>query len=121
MPYSDGTKPFVRQWFAGSEGAEVNAYNDMLREENQDRLEAEGGACIMYTHFGSGFVAGGELNARFDQLMTRMSRKNGWFVPVSTLLDFLVTHGRGQPIRPEARTRLEWSWLLTKIRHGGSS
>ena len=28
----------------------------MLTEAAQDRLEAEGGACIMYTHFGHGFV-----------------------------------------------------------------
>jgi len=41
----------------------------------------------MYTHFGHGFVEDQRLNSRFADLMTRLSKRNGWFVPVSTLLD----------------------------------
>ena len=31
----------------------------------------------------------GQLNLKFKRLMQRLSRKNGWFVPVSTLLDYI--------------------------------
>ena len=57
MPYHDPDRPYVNAWFAASEGADVTAFNRCLSEEHQDRLEAEGGACIMYTHFASGFCA----------------------------------------------------------------
>ena len=33
----------------------VNIFNKCLSNKNQDRLENEGGACIMYTHFADGF------------------------------------------------------------------
>ena len=45
-------------------------------------MEAEGGACIMYTHFASGFVHDGGLDPRFTELVTRLAGKNGSFVPV---------------------------------------
>jgi hypothetical protein len=90
MPYHDPTRPFVNYWFASTEGAGVQSLNEMLSEQNQDRLEQEGGACIIYTHLACGFYENGRLNTRFETLMKRLSRKNGWFVPVSELLDYLV-------------------------------
>ena len=81
----------------------------------QDRLEAEGGACIMYTHFANEFYRNGTLNARFRQLMGRLAKKNGWFVPVSTLLDHLLAiHGHCE-IDALQRRRLERKWLLEKL------
>jgi len=47
MPYHDPTKPFVNQWYASSEGAERVAFTKCISEAAQDRLEEEGGACIM--------------------------------------------------------------------------
>jgi len=67
--------------------AHIKSYIGMLSETNQDCLEEQGGTCIMYTHFGHGFVEDQRLNSRFADLMTRLSKRNGWFVPVSTLLD----------------------------------
>jgi hypothetical protein len=120
MPYHDPDRPYVRAWFASSEGANVDAFNGRLAEAEQERLEAEGGACIMYTHFASGFWSGGELNSRFRELMQRLASKNGWFVPVTTLLDYLVQH-RGLTVLTAAQRRaLERRWLRSKIRVGYS-
>ena len=91
MPYHDPDRPYVNYWFAVSEGARIKAYNSMLSEENQDRLASEGGACIMYTHLACGFLENGEINKRFRTLMERLSKMNGWFVPVRTLLDHIVS------------------------------
>ena len=44
----------------------------------------------MYTHLASGFAPGGELDPRFVRVMRRVSALNGWFVPVTTLLDHLL-------------------------------
>jgi hypothetical protein len=120
MPYHDPERPYVNAWFASSEGAEVNAFNRCISEENQDRLEAEGGACIMYTHLASGFVADGTLDQRFEQLMRRLSAKNGWFVPVSTLLDHLRSEGGPTIIGRSERGALERRWLRSKLRVGST-
>lgn len=120
MPYHDPDRPFVNYWFSASEGPEVKAFVRCISERNQDRLEAEGGACIMYTHFACGFVADGKLHPRFEGLMTRLARKNGWFVPVATLLDYLLEQrGHRDLARPE-RSQLERRWLGTKLFTGTS-
>jgi len=49
----------------------------------------EGGACIAYTHFGTGFWRDSRLNPEFARLMRRLANLPGWFVPASRLLDYL--------------------------------
>ncbi len=120
MPYHDPERPYVNARFASSEGADVVAFNRCLSEANQDRLEAEGGACIMYTHFASGFWSDGGLDPRFAELMTRLAAKNGWFVPVSDPPRLSRrTSWRDGP-HGRAATGLEWRWLLSKVRVGYS-
>lgn len=118
MPYHDPERPYVNYWYCSSEGSNVRTFVDRIREAEQDRLEEEGGACIMYAHFGHGFYEHGSLAARFRELMARLSRRNGWFVPVSTLLDYLLSLKREAVIRPEERSRLELKWLLHKAWFG---
>jgi hypothetical protein len=50
--------------------------------------------------------------------MERLARKNGWFVPVSTLLDYLLELNGGHVISEEERGRLERAWLSRKILKG---
>ena len=118
MPYYDPRKAWVNNWFASSDGHDVRAFNRCLAEANQDRLEEQGGACVMYTHFAKGFIEGGRLNPRFQQLMKRLARKNGWFVPVATLLDHLAAAGGRREITNSQRRRLERKWLCEKILTG---
>jgi hypothetical protein len=93
-----------------------------LSETNQDRLEESGGACIMYTHFGHGFVDedSGVMSPRFIELMRRLSAKGGWFVPVSTLLDYLRTQRGVTELATPERRRLEQRWLWEKLFRGTS-
>lgn len=120
MPYHDPDRPAVNYWYASSEGANVRRFVTCLREANQERLEADGGACIMYTHFGHGYYRDGALHARFRELMTRLSKRNGWFVPVSTLLDYLLSLKADARITRIQRRQLERRWLMEKIRSGTS-
>lgn len=115
MPYHDPMKPYVNHWFAASDGPDVRSFTNCIREESQDRLEEEGGACIMYTHFAKDFQQDGTLNPRFRQLMTRLADKNGWFVPVATLLDRLLAVYGTREITNSQRRRLERKWLCEKI------
>jgi hypothetical protein len=120
MPYHDPTRPYVNYWFVSAEGPRLESFVERLSEVSQDRLEAEGGACIMYTHFACGFYQDNRLNPRFIELMTRLSRKNGWFVPVGTLLDFLKDKGGGREISDRERMHLERRWLRNKLFRGTS-
>jgi hypothetical protein len=120
MPYHDPERPYVNYWYASSEGANVRHFIERISERNQDQLEAEGGACIMYTHFGLGFYENGALDGRFQELMKRLARKSGWFVPVSTLLDYLMEQNGAFTLDAAARRRLERRWLAHKLRFGGA-
>ena len=115
MPYQDPEKSYVNYWFASSEGHNVNVFNKCLSNENQDRLEEEGGACIMYTHIADGFCQNGKISEQFKIQMKRLSSKNGWFVPLSTLLEFLKKENKTQIISNSQRRALEWKWLFDKL------
>lgn len=118
MPYYDPLKPYVRAWFASSDGQRLPGFTRCLSEANQDRLEEEGGACIMYTHFACGFAENGRLEPRFASVMKRLAKKNGWFVPVGTLLAHLEQQQGLHEITTQERQRLETRWLLEKVRYG---
>ena len=112
MPYHDPERSYVKYWFASSYGATVRSFVELLSEHNQDKLEAQGGACIVYTHFGLGFVQGdGAPDARFRFLINRLKDKKGWFVPVGTLLDYLWSQRSDHLITAAQRRLMEWRWL----------
>ena len=116
MPYHDASKPYVRQWFAGAEGASLGAFVSNMSEANQQRLEDEQGLCIMYTHLGAGFYRSGRVDPGFERVMRQMAGRDGWFAPVATILDHLrATQGEWELGERERRS-LEWRWLLEKIR-----
>ncbi len=117
MPYHDPSRPYVNHWFAASEGPKVASFNRMISEANQERLASEGGASIIYTHFAAGFVEGSALNGRFKALMNKLSRMNGWFVPVHTLLDFILGVRGEHNITRAERMALENKWMWHKLVH----
>jgi len=117
MPYYDPARPYVNFWFSASEGASIDSFNAMLNEKNQDRLARENGACIMYTHFAKGFVENDKINHQFRDHIKRLVSLNGWFVPVHTLLDFIVQVKGRRDISPAEKKGLERKWLWHKIVH----
>ena len=115
MPYHDHKKEFVNYWFASSEGANVRLFNKTISEKNQDLLEAEKGCCIMYTHLASQFCINGNLDKEFVRLMTRLSKKNGWYVPTYKILDHLIETKRNKNIKSNELSRLQRKWLIDRI------
>jgi hypothetical protein len=120
MPYADPRRPYVQNWYSASEGHKAPAFLKTLRNANQDRLEDEGGGCIMYTHFGHGYVQDGKLMAEFRRTMERLAAKNGWFVPVTELLDFLAKSRGITTLTDDVRSRMESRWLWEKLFRGTS-
>lgn len=108
MPYHDARYPLVNAWFSCSNGAEVPEFRRLLSPSNIRTLVESGGACIVYTHFGTpGFVTEkGEVADDVREILVALGRENGWFRPASEILD----HLRGGELRrlsPLQRLRLE--------------
>jgi hypothetical protein len=110
MPYRDPVRPFVNYWFSSCAGADVTRFSQAISERNQEKLEAENGVCIMYTHFACGFVKDGRVDPTAEQLLRRLATRSGWFVPVSTLLDYLRQERGTRTIPPGEFTAMEWRW-----------
>lgn len=115
LPYYDRSKPFVKYWFSSCDGADVDDFCNLLSESNQEKLEREGGVCIVYTHFACGFVSNGAVNPRVEQLLRALASRNGWFVPVSQLLDHLRTQRRTAHITDAELFRMEGRWVYDKL------
>lgn len=74
----------------------------------------------MYTHFANGFVEDGKVNSITRELLTKLSRRSGWFVPVSTLLDYLRTQQPRETRSWGERVNMELRWCLSKLFYGTS-
>lgn len=119
LAYHDPRTPLIRRRFVSTEGGTLPVYLEALDERRQDELAAAGGVCIMYTHFGGGFVEHGRLNPRFEKLMRRLAGLGGWFVPASELLDALCEHDC-PTLSSKQRRHLEGRWISERLRHGAS-
>lgn len=112
MPYRDRRRPDVRRWFSASDADGVAEFNTLLSPVAQDRLERQGGVCIVATHLGKGYARDGTVDPTTERLLRRLAAKGGWFIPVGTLLDWLAA-SRGEPDvdLPAAEWRaMQWRW-----------
>jgi len=120
MPYRDPKRPHVQYWFSSSEGGSAKSFNALLSADNQRRLEGEGGVCIVYTHFAKGFVEDGKVNNETEQLLHQLSMRQGWFVTVTELLDYLRAEQTSAALTTSERIRMELRWFIGKLLHGTS-
>ena len=116
-PYQLDQTPYVNYWFDSSDGGSINQFEALLRPENLDRLEREGGACIIYAHLGAGsFNTDGAANPRFLKRISELSTRPGWFVPASELLDYLAAQPGWHPKQSfRERLRLETAYLIDYV------
>jgi hypothetical protein len=115
-PYHVTSAPYVRYWFSTADAPDCAAFNRLLTRERIDRLEAEGGVCLVSTHFGKGFTRGGRVDAKTEKLLRYLADRRGWFVPVSEVLDRLLVAGRGRTLTRGAVVRLELRFLAERVR-----
>jgi hypothetical protein len=116
--YRDPTTPFVNFWFSASHAYDVEAFNALLAPERQEALERDGGVSIVTTHVAKGFVDGGVVHPVTRKLLESMAGRNGWFVPVSTLLDHLRAQQYGKQLGWFARLAMELRWARGAVRRG---
>ncbi len=111
MPYHDPRRPAVDRWFSASDAESVTEFNALITPEAQDRLERQGGVCIVATHLGKGYARDGAVHPTTKALLERLAAKPGWFVPVDQLLDFLAAQRGGAATLPAGEWRaMQWRW-----------
>jgi hypothetical protein len=116
MPYHLPATPYVKYWFSTADAPDVDAFNRVLSPPRVDQLEADGGVCIVSTHFGKGFVKDGRVNLETERVLRYLAGKAGWFVPVSEVLDRLLEAGRGRSLTRRDTLRLELRFLADRVR-----
>ena len=93
MPYHDPQKPYVKYWYDCSDGADRKRFNSLISKKNVDKLIQDRGTAIIYTHFAKGFIdkKTGKIDPETkNKLEYIASHKDGWFVPVRTILDRFI-------------------------------
>jgi hypothetical protein len=108
-------------WFPSTFASNQWLFNHVVTKKNIDRLEKERGICILYTHLGY-YRQFGKINTGFKEMIKYIGmKKNGWFVPVGTILDFLIENKKLNNI-PDylpflTRKRMEFHTLKTRIKY----
>jgi len=111
MPYHDPSRPLVQRWFSATDAEGAVEFNQLLRDEEQARLEREGGICIVATHLGKGYVLDGQVHPGTRMALQALSRRNGWFPAVGELLDWLRAVRKTDVLPKREWRRMQWSWL----------
>src|SRR5262249_36944313 len=75
MPYVDPRRPLVNWWFSAADAENCPSFNHLLRPDQQERLERQGGVAIVATHFGKGFARGGKVNETTVRVLEAMARR----------------------------------------------
>ncbi|HET9982670.1 MAG TPA: hypothetical protein VFQ38_03755 [Longimicrobiales bacterium] len=112
MPYRDPRRPLARWWFSAADAEDRAEFVRLLESGRQARLEAEGGVCIVATHFAKGFVRGGEVDPAARRVLEELARRRGWFPTVGELLDRLRDHGAGGVLPAAEWRRMQRAWVL---------
>ena len=116
MPYRDPARPLVRWWFSASDAEDRDAFAELLRPDRQERLERDGGWCIVATHLGKGFAHGGEVDRLVRRRLEMLAARDGWFVPVGTLLDHLRARRADAALPRDEWDRMQWRWARDIVR-----
>lgn len=113
MPYRDPRRPLIPWWFSASDAEDGHEFNQLLAPEHQERLEREGGFCIVATHLGKDYTVNGEVNPRTVELLEMLSKRRGWFPTVGQLLDWLRARRAGDDRLPPGEwRRMQWTWAM---------
>ena len=117
MPWHDPRKHYANYWFSSSDGQNVELFNNLISKKKLDQLESEGGACIVYTHFASGFInEKGEIDPLFKELIVDLASRQGWFVPCGVLLDYILKENPRENVKYYYLFKLNFVWDLDRIK-----
>lgn len=116
MPYRDERRPCGALWFSATDAEDAEEFAWLLRPEQQERLEAERGVCLVATHFGKGFVSDRGVHPVVRERLEALAQRPGWFPTVSDLLDWLLARRDATDLPRCEWQRMQWQWARDLIR-----
>ena len=110
-----GKTDFSNYWFSSSDGMRLSSFLELINKKSIDKLVKKHGCAIVYTHFSYDFVdENGVLNSDFKSVIDYLTTKDGWFVPASTLLDFVLNDKEYKPsLFYQIKQDLKWFFEKT--------
>ena len=120
IPYRLTDRPLVKFWFPTADGDNLDRFLELLSPHNLDRLEREGGLCLVFAHMGAGsFNRGSGVDPRFEARIKDLASRNGWFAPASEILDYLQQQpGFEADLDFREAVRLDILFLWNYLRRG---
>jgi hypothetical protein len=117
MPYRDPARPLIPWWFSASDAEGVREFNELIHPHRQERLQREGGFCVVATHLGKDFVRNGVVNPVTRTRLEELSRRPGWFPTSGRLLDWLRVRRESAPgstglLPPSEWRRMQWRFAI---------
>jgi len=119
IPYKDSRYlDYANYWFSATFAPNPWCFNHVVNKEAIDRLEEEGGVCILYTHLGF-YMKTGQIDKGFLERINYISSKDtGLYVPVSEILEHLLeVRGNDEYISSVRKIKLELLHLLTRFKY----
>lgn len=116
VPYHDPRRGYVNYWFTSTDGSNLSRFVRHLTDDKLDRLESNGGVCIMYTHFGLKFATSDGLDREFAECMRRLASRRIWVAPVSEVLDHMRSQMDETILTDRDRWLLENRWVVDRLR-----
>lgn len=93
VPYRSSSTPYVKRWFVTSDAPDATAFHRLLKATSTSTLARHGGPHIVSTHLGKGFVKDGKVGPEIERILRMIAEGDGWFAPVSDILDHLAGSG----------------------------
>ena len=122
MPYRDKKyDEYCNYWYSSTFAPNQWMFNNIVTKESIDRLEKEGGICILYTHLGY-YHKNGKVDEGFKKMISYIGKKEtGLFIPVSEVLDLLIKSKKENKVSeylpPLKKIILEFNSLKTRIKY----
>jgi len=119
MPYRDPSRPLVAWWFSASDAEDAAAFCRLISPARQERLEREGGACIVATHFGKGFAKDGRVANEVRDRLEMLAGLLGLYPTVGELLDWLRARRQEDVLPRREWRRMQWVWARDLVLRKG--
>jgi hypothetical protein len=122
MPYRDKKyDKYCNYWYSSTFAPNQWMFNHIVTKKSIDKLEREGGVCILYTHLGY-YYKNGQVDQGFKEMISYIGKKKtGLFLPVSDVLDILNEQKKKNKIKEYLpffkKFLLEFNSLKTRIKY----
>ena len=122
MPYKDKKyDEFCNFWYSSTFASNQWMFNKMVNKRTINKLEKEGGVCILYTHLGY-FYKNGEIDKEFKKTIEYLGQKeSALFLTVGETMKLLQKNKLEKKINDYipfwSKKRLEFLSLKTRIKY----